>query len=86
MLKDHSHAIEILSNCLPYFNQAKDFDFINPDCLYFSWRSKRFKLNFAGASVEEVKGTLLEGTEISILMTRVIKMCLHPLTYQPLPL
>lgn len=78
MIKDHSHAIETLSNCLPYFHLAKDFDFTNSRYLRFVWRDIKYRLDLNNDSVEEVQGHLLAGTDNAILMSALIKKTIYP--------
>jgi len=85
MIKNHSHAIEVLSNCLPYFNQCKDIDLTKEGSIRLTWRGNRFRINYSPLMVEEVEGSVLAGSSLTILLKRMIEMSLNPSIYVPLP-
>ncbi len=73
MIKDHAQAVEILSNCIPYFNQVKSIDFSDPTVMRFTWRLVKYKLDLECGLVEEVYGHLLQTNNATTLMTALIK-------------
>jgi len=72
-INNHGQAIEIMNNAIPYAKQIKDIDLQHKDCIYFNWRSSRYKLDLDYSSVMAVDGCLLMGNDASILMSELIR-------------
>lgn len=66
-------AVEYMVKAIPYPEQITDMD-ITDDRIYFTWRHERFKYEFKTCGVWIVKGSLLEGSAICILMEKLLKM------------
>lgn len=71
-IESKGHAIESLINCMPYPKQITDIDLEKDGCIYFTWRSCRYKLELDGGGVWVVKGDLLEGKDNSILIEQLL--------------
>jgi len=73
-IESKGHAMESLINCMPYPKQITDIDLENKGCIYFTWRSCRYKLELDGGDVWVVKGDFLEGKDNSILIERLLTL------------
>ncbi len=72
-IETQGQAIEIMNNAIPLPKQIKDIDLSHPDCIYFTWRSNRYKLELYACSVWVVDGAMLRGDDASILMSDLLK-------------
>jgi hypothetical protein len=73
-IENIGHAIESLINCMPFPKQITEIDLDKKGCIYFTWRSSRYKLELDGGSVWVVKGDFLEGKDNSILIERLLEL------------
>lgn len=72
-IKSQGKAMEFLL-AIPYSNQIKEIDLSNPDAVYFTWRSGRYKIELQTGSVDMVEGGMLIGNDTSILLRRLIEL------------
>jgi len=80
-IETKGQAMEILNNSIPYSFQIKNIDLEHDSCIYFTWRSYRYKLELDPCNVMMVNGGLLEGNDSSILMEHLIKNGLKELMF-----
>ena len=74
MIKDHAQAVEILSNCIPYFaEQAKSIDFGNEAFIVFYWLGVKYKLILADCFCQEMYGHITRTNNATTLMSALIK-------------
>jgi len=73
-IESKGHAIESLINCMPHPKQIKDIDLDKKSCIYFTWRSSRYKLELESGLVWVVEGNFLEGRDNSILIERLLQL------------
>lgn len=73
LIESQSLGMEILLQSIPYPNQIEKIDLSNKDCIYFSWRSSRYRLGLRFCDVMMSNGCVLEGNDASILMERLCK-------------
>ena len=67
------HVIEIIYAAIPYSNQITDLELMESS-LRFTWRKeKRFRVS-QNLGVEEVGDGILIGSDITILMERLLKL------------
>jgi hypothetical protein len=59
---------------MPYPNQITEIDLDKKGCIYFTWRSFRYKLELDGGGIWVVKGDFLEGKDNSILIERLLEI------------
>jgi len=73
-IESKGHAMESLINCMPYPKQITDIDLEKKGCIYFTWRSCRYKLELDGGGVWVIKGDFLEGKDNSILIEQLLTL------------
>ena len=73
LIESQSLGMEILLQSMPYPNQIVKIDLTNKDCIYFSWRSSRYKLDLRFCNVMMSNGCVLEGNDASLLISRLCK-------------
>lgn len=67
-------AIEAIVNALPYPQHISDWDLSIENEIRFTWRKdNRFRLDLQSGRVEEVGDGVLIGSDISILVTKLLK-------------
>lgn len=74
LIQSKEKLIELINNSIPYPNQVKNWDFSSEDkAVRFEWRSNKFRVDLDYCSVEEVGDGVLMGSDISILLTQLLK-------------
>jgi hypothetical protein len=73
-IENKGHAMESLINCMPYPKQITDIDLEKKNCIYFTWRSCRYKLELDSGLVWVVDGDFLAGKDNSILIERLLQL------------
>ena len=65
--------LELIYSSLPYPEQVKDWDLTSDsEALRFTWRDTRFRVTKA-LFIEEVKEHFLYGTDLCILLQKLLK-------------
>ena len=62
----------LVLKALPYSEQIEDLDTIKEDCIRFTWRSHRFRVD-QRMNVETVGDGVLIGDSLSILLETLLK-------------
>ncbi|KKL50882.1 hypothetical protein LCGC14_2301060 [marine sediment metagenome] len=71
MTMTNDKIIECVIKAIPYPEHISDIE-LDDDCVRFTWRTDRFKVSDSGM-VEELEDIFLKGSNIAILMERLIK-------------
>ncbi len=70
-------TLEIVLKALPYPHQIHDIDLSQPEVLRFSWRGARYRVD-ESLRAEEIQGDVLVGSDLAILMRRVLQLFATP--------
>lgn len=73
LIEKKEHLIEIINKALPYANQIEKWDLTEERAIRFSWRGNKFRVSF-NLGVEEVGNGVLIGSDICILLEKLIKL------------
>jgi hypothetical protein len=73
MIKNHAHAVEILSNCIPYFETVKSIDSNLETFIIFVWYGNKYMLDFSNCEVYQIVGHIHDYNSVTMLMTALIK-------------
>lgn len=77
-METKEQAIEIITKALPYPEHITDWDFSSSeDSVRFTWRGNRFRVDLEYERAEEVKGIMLEGGDLAICVSELIKRQAH---------
>jgi len=67
-----SELAQLVFSSIPYSNQIKSLDLDSAtDAIYFEWRGHKLRVG-NNISVEEVRGSMLEGTNLALLMRHIL--------------
>ncbi len=65
--------VELVNKAMPYSNQIGQWDFSENDAVRFVWRGNKFRVS-QNLGVETVGNGVLIGSDISILLEKLIKL------------
>ena len=73
LVEKKEQLVEIIYSSLPYSNQIENLDLSESDAVRFKWRGNKFRIS-QSLMVEEVGNRVLIGSDISILLEKLIKL------------
>jgi len=78
-IKSKEQALELVIKAIPYPEQVSDWDLSSETtAIYFTWRkTNRFRFNYPYMSVDEVGNGVLIGSDISILLRKLLQLTLY---------
>jgi len=75
LVEKKESLVEIITGALPYPEQIGKWDWTSEtDAVRFTWRGNKFRVGMSHLSVEEVGNGVLIGSDISILLEKLIKL------------
>ncbi len=73
-MKTAGEAIELLIKTVPYPEHITNLEISGENTIRFTWRtSNRFRFDFKNMLIEEVDGCMLAGSNIAILLEKLLK-------------
>ena len=73
LVEKKEQLVEIIYSSLPYSNEIENLDLSESDAVRFKWRGNKFRVS-QSLMVEEVGNGVLIGSDISILLEKLIKL------------
>lgn len=73
LVEKKESLVEIITKAMPYSNQIEQWDFSEDCAVRFFWRGNKFRVS-NNLGVETVGNGVLIGSDISILLEKLIKL------------